>query len=137
MVFEKEASIVRKDLLINAKQGAKQVNPHRLKKIKIYDNLGFSSTQYFKSYQFWYTDGEFNKSLLTKFWVAEQDHYFNTYDLDYHNEVRNNGNPLPLFGPDTSVSTFQPDSSLFELPPENNPEKSIQLTPRKKDQLFV
>ncbi|MBW7674128.1 RHS repeat-associated core domain-containing protein [Chryseobacterium chendengshani] len=132
IVFEKEASILRKDLLINAKQGAKQVNPHRLKMIKIYDNLGFSSTQYFKSYQFWYTDGEFNKSLLTKFWVAEQDHYFNTYELNYHNEIRSGGTPLPLYGPDTSVSTFQPDSSLFELPPGHNPAK-INTTYTKEE----
>ena len=132
IVFQKESSILRKDLLINAKQGAKQVSPHRLELIKIYDNLGVSSTQHFKSYRFWYTDGEFNKSLLTKFWVAEQDHYFNTFNLDYHNELKSNGNPLPLFGPDTSVSTFQPDSSLFELPSGYNPAK-INTTYTKEE----
>ena len=116
IVFEKESSILRKDLTINAKQGAKQVEPYRLKMIKIFDNLGYSTIQHFRSYQFFYSDGEFNKSLLTRFWVAEQDHYYNTYNFDYHNELKNGSTVLPTFGPDTSISTFQADSSLFNLP---------------------
>ncbi|HEU4497010.1 MAG TPA: toxin TcdB middle/N-terminal domain-containing protein, partial [Flavobacterium sp.] len=123
IVFEKESSILRKDLLINAKQGAKQAEPYRLSKIKIFDNIGYSNTAYFRSYKFFYTDGEFDKSLLAKFWVAENEHYYNTYSFEYHNELKSGSTALPTFGPDTSISTFQADSSLFSLPSGLNPAK--------------
>lgn len=130
--FDKETTIQRKDLYINAKQGIKYVEPYRLSGIRIYNKLDPQATNHFKSYHFFYTEGEFNKSLMNKFFVAEEEHYYNIYNLEYHDELKSGTTTLPAFGPDTPISTFQADSSLFTLPPGHNPAK-INTTYTKEE----
>lgn len=123
VIFEKEDNILRKDLSINAKLGVKYIEPYRLKKIKIINKQGVLGGQFFRSYKFYYKEGEFNKSLLEKVALTASDDEYHTYVFDYHNDLKDGNTVLPMYGPDTTVSTFQDDSSLFSLPSGHNPAK--------------
>lgn len=123
VVFKKEDNILRKDLTINAKLGLKYIEPHRLTRIDVVNNYSPSGSTVFKSYTFYYKEGEFNKSLLEKFTVRAWDDEYYSYAFDYHNDLKDGNTVLPIYGPDTTVSTFQADSSLFTLPAGHNPGK--------------
>ncbi len=63
--FNKETSITRKDISINAKQGIKRVEPYLLKDIEVkYKN------EKIRIYKFDYINGEFSKTLLSKLYIV-------------------------------------------------------------------
>ncbi|RZJ90754.1 MAG: hypothetical protein EOO20_07200, partial [Chryseobacterium sp.] len=105
--FEKESSILRQDISINAKRGVKEVEPYRLDRINVrYDNT------LIRSYKFSYMEGEFSKTLLKG--IAHTDNsndpsYNNVttdeYIFDYHNDIKDpQTNAYKNFSSDSNVN---------------------------------
>ncbi|WP_267402126.1 MULTISPECIES: RHS repeat-associated core domain-containing protein [unclassified Chryseobacterium] len=105
--FEKESSIIRQDISINAKRGVKEIEPYRLN--KIYVKYGY---ELIRTYSFSYKEGEFYKTLLTGFKHTDNSpdqSYNNTttdeYRFDYYNDIKDNQtNSYTNFAADTNVN---------------------------------
>lgn len=93
-ITNKDGNLVRKDPTINARLGLKQIDPYLLTNVIVKKT---NSTDFIRSYQFNYKEGEFQKTLLEN--IKELDakgNEFYQHTFDYHNEVRN-GNNFVLF----------------------------------------
>ncbi|MEM1120207.1 MAG: SpvB/TcaC N-terminal domain-containing protein, partial [Bacteroidota bacterium] len=121
----------RKDVTIHYKMGFKEVNADLLRKIEV-----LMQGELIRTYELTYQEGAFYKTLLKS--VAEYDkngELFYQHDLDYFDEVRNNGdyqpftnvqkwetpldnitanfvNPIPLFEDKTTVLGGSTSSSF-------------------------
>lgn len=122
--FEKESSIIRQDISINAKKGVKEVEPYRLNKIYVrYDG------ELIRTYSFTYKEGEFYKTLLTGLQHIDNSnnptyHNLNTdeYIFDYHDDIKDaSSNTYTNFGNDTNVNANI--VNVFPVPPSLAPSK--------------
>ncbi|WP_185116306.1 SpvB/TcaC N-terminal domain-containing protein [Chryseobacterium sp. Leaf201] len=122
--FEKEGSIVRQDISINAKKGVKEVEPYRLNKIYVkYDG------KLIRTYSLTYKEGEFYKTLLTglKHIDTSNDFSYNNlttdeYVFDYYDDIKDaTGNTITNFGGDSNVNANI--ANVFPLPPSLTPSK--------------
>lgn len=100
--------IFRNDLLIDAKQGVKRIEPKRLLSVATYHN-----NTLIKTYTLDYTEGAFFKTLLNR---IDTDGV--SYQLDYHNDIAQSS-----FGKD--VDAYAPDPDAFD------PAVNATLTPSK------
>lgn len=105
--FEKESSILRQDISINAKKGVKEIEPYRLDKINVkYDNI------LIRSYKFSYKEGEYSKTLLKGIVHTDNSNdpsYNNVttdeYIFDYHNDIKDpQTNAYKHFSSDSNVN---------------------------------
>lgn len=95
--FEREASVTRQDISINAKQGVKRIEPYKLNKIYVKYN-----GQTIRSYQLNYATGEFFKTLLQSIYELDKNgSQASRYDLEYYNDILSNGSN---FSADSSVN---------------------------------
>lgn len=113
ITFKKENSVIRQDLTVNVRQGINVAEPYRLKEIIIENDD--NNSPFRRIYRFEYSNGEFNKSLLTNFQIQEGD-LNDTYNFDYYNDLKNGNTTLPIFGSDTYISTFSNTSYPSVLP---------------------
>ncbi len=83
--FEKEISITRDDISINAKQGVKRVEPYKLNSVSVKYN-----GQTIRKYNFEFEQGEFYKTILKDIYEYDKDNAVtNHYNLEYYNDLKN------------------------------------------------
>jgi RHS repeat-associated protein len=76
----------RKDIVIDARLGFKQVSAALLRKVRIFYN-----TTLIRSYEFQYTEGAFYKTLLKSVRELDnRDSVFYSQDFDYYDDIRDN-----------------------------------------------
>ncbi|MGA9638687.1 SpvB/TcaC N-terminal domain-containing protein, partial [Flavobacterium sp.] len=107
--FIKDADLgeaTRKDVMINARLGFKQLNDKLLRKIEVR-----FKDEMVRSYELKYKEGAFNKTLLAS--VTELDSkgaLFYTNTLDYYDDVRDASGKYTPFGPEENWNV--PDDHL-------------------------
>lgn len=85
--FERETSVTRQDISINAKQGVKRIEPYKLNKIYVRYN-----GQLIRSYQMNYTTGQFYKTLLQSIQELDQNGGIaSRHDLEYYDDLKTTG----------------------------------------------
>jgi len=139
--FNKETTISRKDININAKQGFKRVEPYLLKDIEVK-----YKTELIRTYKLEYENGEFFKTLLKKIYIipnnpcsltpasrGERDpiddgsgggggtsggieptcnEITDSYTFEYYDEVKDSQGNIRVFGPDTQIQ-LQNDKQAY------------------------
>ncbi|MDH6252850.1 RHS repeat-associated protein [Chryseobacterium sp. H1D6B] len=118
--FERETSITRKDISMNAKLGTKIIEPYKLKNI----NVKYNNTL-IRTYVLNYKEGEFYKTLLSG--IQEFDKNYqpgnmssltNQYDLEYYNDVEDEKEKTKtLFSGDVDIAGTGSYSDAFPLLP--------------------
>jgi len=85
--FERETSVTRQDISINAKQGVKRIEPYKLNKVYVKYN-----GQTIRSYGLNYTTGEFYKTLLTNIFEFDKNGaQVSQHTLEYYNDLKTVG----------------------------------------------
>ncbi len=120
--FEREQTITRPDISMNAKLGVNIVEPYKLKNIYVRYN-----GELIRAYSLTYEQGEFYKTLLTK--IQEFDKNYqpgnastltNEYSLEYYNDIQDNKDrSKTLFDKDVDVVGTGSSNGAFPLLPSS------------------